>query len=110
MINGSYTDTMDELSEIKMEMELLIDRARAALRGTPESIRRVAESNWIGTILEAIDGTASDVSMVDTIRELEIEGGIGHPEARTDLSGVFDGEYDPEDRADDESGLRGSHE
>jgi hypothetical protein len=74
MDHDTLAEAADEMAEIKMEMEALIDRAEAVLRGLPSEhqiIARRAEAYWIGHIKGFLtEEHRSCTSILDTIREI----------------------------------------
>jgi hypothetical protein len=69
MTRDEAIEVADELTEIKMEIEALLERAEEALRGTGMIARR-AQAYWLGHLADCLDGRGCMATMADTIREL----------------------------------------
>lgn len=87
MVHDTLAEAADQMAEIRQEMEALIDRAGAVLRGLPpehQIIARRAEAYWMGHIKGFLtEEDCSCTSIVDTIAELT-EAAEGGPDEDED--------------------------
>jgi hypothetical protein len=73
MTASQATDKVEELQEIKEQIEELMSKAREILRGTGMVGRR-AEAYWIPTLEGCLDDRSCMVTLQDTIDELNDPG------------------------------------